>query len=493
MPIPPSGPDPTASRETTRPHLLLGGARVFLAESLLLPTGLILAAFLARRLGPGGYGIFAVTAAVIAWIEWSLTSLFSRASVRFVADARDSSRIGSTIVSFHLLLAMIAALLLAALATPVSDLLGTRELAGPLRLFAADIPPFCLAQAHRNILVGLGDFGERAMAAAARWISRLVLVVIFVGLGLSVDGAILGSIGASIVELAVCRMFVRPRFSARAALEFRHLWSVAAPLLLSAIALRLFDKLDLIALVRIAGSARDGGIYGAAQNLSLLPSLFATSFTPLLLSTLTSLRRDRNEVAAMRLSRDAMRWVLLPLPFIGLAIGSAPEIVNLVFGPAFSPAARLLPPLLLAAVAIVLVLVTTSILIAADRSSLTLAFTAPLPVVAAIGYLAVIPKGGAQGAAVVTFCSASLAALALVLTVHRVLGIFPPIMTILRCGLVAGAAYAAAMAWPSAGLWLGVKLLTISVGIVIALLLTREITSADVLEIRFWRGSTPSG
>jgi O-antigen/teichoic acid export membrane protein len=195
----------------------------------------------------------------------------------------------------------------------------------------------------------------------------------------------------------------------------------------------------------------------------------------------------------MRLSRDAMRWVLLPLPFIGLALGSAPEIVNLVFGPAFSPAARLLPPLLLAAVAIVLVLVTTSILIAADRLSLTLAFTAPLPVVAAIGYLAVIPRAGAQGAAAVTFCSASLAALALVLTVHRVLGIFPPIMTILRCGLVAGAAYAAAMAWPSAGLWLGVKLLTISVGIVIALLLTREITSADVLEIRFWRGSTPSG
>ena len=82
--------DPTASRETTRPHLLLGGARVFLAESLLLPTGLILAAFLARRLGPGGYGLFAVTAAVIAWIEWSLTALFSRASVRFVADATRS-------------------------------------------------------------------------------------------------------------------------------------------------------------------------------------------------------------------------------------------------------------------------------------------------------------------------------------------------------------------------------------------------------------------
>ncbi len=484
--------DPTASRETTRPHLLLGGARVFLAESLLLPTGLILAAFLARRLGPGGYGLFAVTAAVIAWIEWSLTALFSRASVRFVADATDRSRIGSTIVSFHLFLAMTAALPLAALATPISAMLGTRELAGPLRLFAADIPVFCLAQAHRNILVGLGDFGERALAAAARWISRLVLVVIFVELGLSVEGAILGSIGASMVELAVCRVFVQPRFSIHAALEFRHLWSVAAPLLLSAIAVRLFDRLDLIALVHIAGSPREGGIYGAAQNLSLLPSLFATSFTPLLLSTLTSLRRKKDELAVKRLSRDAMRWVLLPLPFVGLALGAAPEIVDLVFGPAFSPAAKLLPPLLLAAVAMVLVSVTTSILIAAERMNLTLACTAPLPVVAAIGYLIVIPRVGAGGAAAVTVCSASLAAFALVFAVHRVSGVFPPLLTILRCGLVAGAAYAAAMAWPTAGVWLGIKLLTISVGIVIALLLTREITSDDVLEIRSL-GSTPGG
>ena len=87
---------------------------------------------------------------MIAWIEWSLTALFSRASVRFVADATDRNRIGSTIVSFHLVLAVIAALLLAALATPLSAILGTRELAGPLRLFAADIPPFCLAQAHRD-------------------------------------------------------------------------------------------------------------------------------------------------------------------------------------------------------------------------------------------------------------------------------------------------------------------------------------------------------
>ena len=142
-------------------------------------------------------------------------------------------------------------------------------------------------------------------------------------------------------------------------------------------------------------AARRGYLRGRPKPVAS-PSLFATSFTPLLLSTLTSLRRKKDELAVKRLSRDAMRWVLLPLPFVGLALGAAPEIVDLVFGPAFSPAAKLLPPLLLAAVAMVLVSVTTSILIAAERMNLTLACTAPLPVVAAIGYLIVIPRVGPE-------------------------------------------------------------------------------------------------
>src|SRR5205809_765178 len=83
------------------------------------------------------------------------------------------------------------------LSGPIAALLGTPALTGRLRLFAGDIPLFCLAQAHRNILVGLGEFQQRALAAAARWTSRLVLVLLFVGLGWSIDGAILGSIGAS--------------------------------------------------------------------------------------------------------------------------------------------------------------------------------------------------------------------------------------------------------------------------------------------------------
>ena len=66
-----------------------GSARVFIAEAISLPTGLITAAFLARRFGPDGYGVFTLTMAIVAWLEWTLASLFARAAVKLVADAED--------------------------------------------------------------------------------------------------------------------------------------------------------------------------------------------------------------------------------------------------------------------------------------------------------------------------------------------------------------------------------------------------------------------
>ncbi len=59
-----------------------GTIRVFLAEALILPTGLLSAAFLTRSLGPRDYGLFTLAATIVVWTEWVATSAFSRATGR---------------------------------------------------------------------------------------------------------------------------------------------------------------------------------------------------------------------------------------------------------------------------------------------------------------------------------------------------------------------------------------------------------------------------
>jgi len=476
--------EPMAPSATITQQTFVGTARVFLAESLLLPTGLLTAAYLARRLGPEAYGLFTVAAAIIAWIEWSITSLFARASVKLVADARSWQQIGSTILSVYLSASLAGGLLLAGLAAPLADLLNKPELAGYMRLFAIDIPLFCLAQAHRNILVGLGHYTEQAFAAATRWLTRLVLVVLLVQLGLSIQGAILGYIGASILELALARFFVRPELSARAALEVGRLWGLAAPLLLSSLALRFYDRLDLVTLTALGGSARQAGLYGAAKNLAIFPALLATSFSPLLLSALSRAFRDGKNALADALVRDAMRAVLLVIPFAALAAGSASEIVPLVYGRAFGPSGPFLSWLIFAALALLQVSVATAVLIAANRPRLTLAVTGPLPLIALAGYLPVIPRWGPEGAAIITFVSTTLGALAAFLAAFWVCQVLPPWRSVFRSSLVSATSYAAAVLWASAGFMLVVKLVVVSVAILLAFALLGEFSRAELITLR---------
>jgi O-antigen/teichoic acid export membrane protein len=472
---------------------LVGTLRVFLADMMILPTGLLTTAYLTRRLGPEGYGLFILAATLVAWVEWSVAALFSRTTIKFVSEAQDWRPVGAAVVWLHLLTSTGAALLLVLLAGPLAALLHEPHLAGYLRLFSLDIPLFSLAQAHRNILVGIGGFRERALASAGRWISRLLVIVLLVQLGFSVSGAILGSIAASLVELVIGRIYVRPALWRPAGFSVRPLWGYAVPLLLAAVSLRLFDKLDLISLKALGASAEQAGIYGAAQSLSLVPGIFALSFSPLLLSTLTRLLLRGEAEAARKMGRDAMRLVVGLLPFAGLVAGAAPEIVRLIFGQRFLSAAPLLALLLFGAVALMMVSVASAILIGAGKPGWTVALAGPLVPLALTGCFFFIPVWGPRGAALATALTAAAGALASILAVKRLWGILPSATTLLRSFLLSTLAYISAALWPAPGILLLVKLPAISLLICVAYFVLGEFSAAEMDLIRSilnWPGSS---
>jgi O-antigen/teichoic acid export membrane protein len=330
----------------------------------------------------------------------------------------------------------------------------------------------------------VGEFRQRALITASRWIARLLLIALLVSCGLSVTGAILGSIGASLVELGICRRYIRPSLFHRSAFPTRQMWDYAVPLFLFALTMRFFDKLDLFALKVLGGTAEQAGIYGAAQNLSLGPSIFALAFSPILLSTLSRMLREGNHALAKQTGRKAMRGVVLMLPLAGMTAGAAVEIVSLIYGPVFSPAAPLLACLIFGAVALVMISVATAILTAAGKAVWTFALAGPLPFLAIIGHLLLIPRLGAIGASLVTACSSSLVALAAVAAVYRLWRVLPTFATLWRGLLVCMLAYLAAALWHVPGFWLCLKLPLISLGILLSFLVLGEFDAAEVALLR---------
>jgi O-antigen/teichoic acid export membrane protein len=473
-------------------HPVVGTIGVSMADMLILPTGLLTTVYLTRRLGPESYGLFTLTATVVAWTAWTVSSLFSRTTVKFVAEAQDWRPVSAALLRLCVLTSVGVMLLLVLVAGPLATLFHEPRLAGYLRLFSLEIPLFVLAQAHRNILVGIGGLRERALTSAGRWISRLVLIVLLVQAGLSVTGAIVGSIVASVVELLIARRYVRPSLWGPVSLSLRSPWAYGAPLLLAALSLRLLDILDLVFLKALGASAAQAGIYGAAQSLSLVPRIFALSFSPILLSTLTQLARRGDKEAMRKMGRDAMRLVLGLFPFAALAAGAAPEIVRFIFGQPFLPAAPLLALLIFGSIPLLMISVATAILIAVDKPGETLAVAGPLVPLAAVGCFLLIPALGPQGAALATLLTAIAGAFASILAVRRVADIHPSVATLLRSVLLSALAYIAAAAWPADGMLILAKLPALSLLICVGYLALGEFSAGEINLLRSmgdWRGS----
>jgi O-antigen/teichoic acid export membrane protein len=464
---------------------LTGGVALgFAAELVLLPTGLITAAVLTRTLSPSEYGLFSVAATFITWLAWTTTTLLARAAVKFVSEADDWQLVATSVLRARLAVGGAAFLVVLLGASAFARLLGAPELAPYLRVFAFDLLLFNVARAYRDVLTGRGRFREVAAVSLARWTTRLVLIVALVLLTGSIMGAVIGSLGATAVELLVARAFGRIPIRGRSPIPWSRMWQVAAPLVVYGAALQLFSKIDLFTLSALQGASADVGLYAAAQNLAVAPGLFALSLAPLLLATLARLRRAGADADARRIARDALRVSIAIVPLAALVAGTADEIVRLVFGASFGGAGVLLALLFAAGVALVVMSVAVSIVTAADAQRVVSLLGAGVLAGAVVGHLVMVPRYGAVGAAMVTATASVAGGLASIALVHRLWDV-RAYGTLLRALLIAGPAYWLATLPPAGGaLALVAKVAVVSAFIVGGFVVLGELNADERRRVR---------
>ena len=461
-----------------------GTIRIFLAELLILPTGIVTVAFLTRRLGPHDFGVLALSSTLVTWLEVSLSVLYGRATIKWVAEAEDWRPAGALTTRLHLFTGLLIAAILFLLAPAVASILKIPEMTAVLRLYSLDIPLFALGQAHRQILVGLRAFTERAVIGAVRWTSRMILILALVGGGLSLTGAVIGMIGASLAELLAARAFVRPALFSGETRRWPGFWSYVIPLSAFSMSMRVFDKLDLF-LLKLMGSSSDvAGFYGAAQNLAILPSIFAMSFSPLLIATLARMLQDGAMEDAKRLMRDSWRILLALVPLACIIAGSGTEIAGLFFGAEFLPAAGFVSWLVFAAIGVAAISVHASILTVSEKPMWTLGLVGPVLLVSIPVYVAVIPGYGAVGAAIVTAAASAAGAALTAIACYRLWRILPPAGTLIRTAVIGACAWTAAASWPAQGFSVVTKDCLLAAAVAAAYAATGELRMRELRAIR---------
>jgi O-antigen/teichoic acid export membrane protein len=465
-------------------HTAVGTLQMFAGSILSLPTGIITAAFLTRKLGPESYGVFTVTVAIVLWIEIAVASGFSRTAAKFVAQERDWEGVASKLVRILLIVCMGAAAVLCLCAPWLCALINSPELIPLVRLLSLEIPARGMFNMLQSVLAGRGKFSQQALLNALYWPCRLALILLIVGLSPSVRGALLANIGASFTVLVLAWTLVRPALTRRSDFPVGMVWRYAWPLFLFSVSLLLFNNLGLIAVKALSPIKEAAGFFGAATNLSIVPVLFASAFSPLLLSKMSYLSSEGETAAARNLAFQSIRVVVGLLPFAAMTAGLADEVAVAIYGSPFLQTGGLLALLIFAALGGAMIRVATSTLTAAGRPGLGAMVTLPLTLTALICHLWAVPRFGATGAAAVTAALAWAGAAAAVLLARELWKCPLPLATLAKSIFVCVTAYALAALWPAPGLWLLIKIPAVSALILGVYIALGEFTASDLALFR---------
>jgi O-antigen/teichoic acid export membrane protein/SAM-dependent methyltransferase len=483
------------TRVPIRRRLFSGSVQMLLAEGLSMPAGIVAAAYLTRQLGPLGYGLFALSASIIATIEWFVISMLARASIKAAADSDDWRATAVALIQRHVALGLALGLACWAAAGLMARWLDVPALASLLRFSAIQIPIVALGAALLSVLVGRGFYQTRALARAMRWISRLVFILIFVGAGMGVRGAILAGICAAIASGLIAQAVLRVNPFGRAA-TLSGFWRLALAVFTTVASVRLIERMGLVFLKAFGGTIPEVGFYAAAQNFTHGPGLFALAVAPLLISAIAQAHRAGDEPLARILCRDALRGIVWLLPTAGIAAGAAGEIVSLVYGRGFEDAAPLAQYLVFAGVAFAGLSITGAILAAYDRARWAVVATVPVFPVALAGYFVAVPIWGSVGAAAVTTLASAVGLVGTLIAVHRLLEVTTPRGTIVRATIVTILCWMAAAYWSTPGLMVMVKAGVIATVAVLVIALIGEVTPGEMNLLRTlvpWRRTRGQG
>lgn len=464
-------------------HLARGALWIFLARALILPTGFVTAVYLTRRLGPVDYGLFALVSRLVTWLEWLGGAPFAEVTVKLTGENADWKTVGRTALRLYLVTGLFIAGTLAAGAPLLADTLGAPSLSRYLRLYALDLPLFLIAQAHAQVLVGRGLFAARSTTIVARLLTRLCAMLLLVELGWGVHGAIAAMLLASVAELTTACRYNRLPLGSGPCLATRRLLVMSLPIFVAALSVQLL-RLDILLVQMLGPSNADTGYYGAALNLTILLAILSNALGPPLLYTLSVLGAQARVAEARAIAATCLRLPLLLFPLVVLAAAVSEDLVPLVFGAPYRPAAVLFALLLLAALGQFALQLAGVLLIAGNRSGWAMAANLPLVPLALCLHLWSIPRMGAIGAALTTAGLLAVGGAVSVAIALRCWRLNLPRGAVGKSLLTGAAVGALALAWPTQGAWVLAELVVGATAVAGILRWSGQITSRDLHLVR---------
>lgn len=305
----------------------------FLGQVATVIVAFIGSIFLARILGPQGYGSFYLFLSVVAILDNPVTGWARACRKRFTeAEFPRDEAIGS------LLIGIVAASALVFIIGDIGSPIIEKQMGSPNSWLLLGVLFFAKASftSFKQILNGTEKFGSTSWITAARDVSRVLFQAILVILGLGVAGMVWGISLASILCLPVIFYMIDISPAAPSKQSIRSIWRFARSSIPLALVGTAKGRMDIILLGVLAGTASVGN-YQIAYQMTI-PSMFLASVASSGLVGRISERESRQKSITEDIRNNLGYASILAVPifFGSLTIGT-PVVVTL-YGQEFTEA-----------------------------------------------------------------------------------------------------------------------------------------------------------
>lgn len=319
-----------------------------MSEAIAVPSLIITAAILSRTLKAEGMGQFSIAITFMQWFQFAAIAGLGRIGSQVITRQGDDWKAAAgSVMSAFLVSGSVMTLVGMALVPLVTDFLKTPELTPYLLFICLNVLVTSAQTGARTVLAAIGRFRERSVVNLIFWSTRIVLTAILVFGGWQLWGALIAFVGSGVISLVAAFFYVRfpLRFDKSILLKL----APAIPLLISAVAWQLVEKMDLLLIKCLGFSIADAGMFSVAKNVAGVPCILSFAVAPVVVTAVSKHLAVNRPDMAVSVARQALNIILLTLPFAAVMGTSGQELIPLVYGNSFIPSCVYLAPLFITA------------------------------------------------------------------------------------------------------------------------------------------------
>jgi O-antigen/teichoic acid export membrane protein len=460
-----------------------GTVQLLLARACFVATGYVVAVILARGLGPAAYGIYGVVMSLLLWVEMFSGAGIPGATAQLLPHHHgQEATVERTARGLLLCVAFLLFALCWALAPAVATLFDITDGATLIRVAILDLPFNGLYVAYQGFLNGQRRFALLSVTFVVYALTKLAGTLLLLAYGLSVVGALLVNVLATIGALVFLAIRSPPRGWMPAPALARTMVRIGAAMGLYLLVLQVLLTLDLWFLKALwTGPAEVIGYYVAALNVARLPTIVPSVLSGVLFASLAWALANSDEALAQRYVRAAVRFALVVLvPCCVLIVMYADWVMGLLYSDEYRAGGAYLRLQICAFACMAFLDLFLHALMAASRQVLSAGILIGLVPASVIMNALLIPRFGAVGAACSLLATIVLGTLVAIFVAARRFRTAGTPLTVARVGAAAALMIFIGTALPLPEQWLALKILIMLISYLAFLVITKEIRTSEL-------------